>query len=298
MQHEIIPVSPGELLESPVWDSKTNTISWVDIVNGTIFQYDPSTGKCDTLQTGQQVGAIAIRKSGGYIAALQNGFAEVNIESGALKFITDPESHLPGNRFNDGKCDPAGRFWAGTMSVAGEVNCASLYVLDSDLTVETKITGVSCSNGMAWSIDHSTFFFIDSPTRQVVAYDYDIVTGNISNERVAISIPIEDGMPDGMTIDSEGMLWIAIWGGGQVKRWNPITGKFISKFTLPCTNITSCTFGGENLTDLYVTTARMGLSGIQLKTQSLAGSLFVIQNCGHTGLPAFVFDDNKLLLPS
>jgi sugar lactone lactonase YvrE len=292
MQYEIIPAGSGELLESPVWDDKTNTISWVDILSGTIFKYDPASGTCDAFHVGQQVGAIATKKSGGYIAALQNGFAEIDIEKRLVNMIADPEADIPGNRFNDGKCDPAGRFWAGTMSILGETNLGSLYVLNHNFSTQLKIKDVSCSNGMAWSKDHSTFYFIDSPTHQVAAYDYDIATGNICNRRIAISVHVEDGMPDGMTIDSEGMLWVALWGGAKVQRWNPHTGKLVSHINLPCSNITSCTFGGDSLGDMYITSARTGLSEEQLKTEPLAGSLFVLKNCGHFGLPAYIFNNS------
>jgi sugar lactone lactonase YvrE len=294
MQYEIIPGGSGQLLESPVWDNTNNTISWVDIISGTIFKYNPGLGITNAFQVGQQIGAIAIKRSGGYIAALQNGFAEIDVEMHAVTMIADPEAGILGNRFNDGKCDPAGRFWAGTMSSSGEKSRGSLYVLNGDFSIETKIHDVSCSNGMAWSKDSSTFFYIDSPTQQVAAYNYDIVSGTISSKRIVIEIPVEDGMPDGMTIDSEGMLWIALWGGAKVQRWNPGTGKLVSAISLPCSNITSCSFGGPTLGDLYITSARTGLFEEQLKAQPLAGSLFVLKNCGHVGLPAYVYNNSKL----
>ena len=197
--------------------------------------------------------------------------------------------HLPGNRFNDGKCDPAGRFWAGTMSISNMPCAGSLYVLEKDGTVKTKITGVTCSNGMAWSPDDKTLYYIDTPTRQVVAYKYDTKNGDITDGRVAISIPEEKGSPDGMTIDTEGMLWIALWDGWKVIRYNPYTSEQLYEVTLPVSRVTSCVFGGDDMDDLYITSAREGLSDSDLKEQPLAGSLFVIRKSGFEA-DAFEYD--------
>jgi sugar lactone lactonase YvrE len=142
---------------------------------------------------------------------------------------------------------------------------------------------------MAWSSDYKTFYYIDTPTCEVVAYDFDLLTGNIGNKRVVIRIPPQEGFPDGMTIDNEGMLWIAHWDGWQVSRWNPNKGKKLLSIPLPVAQITSCTFGGDNLQDLYITSARVNLTEEQLKQQPLAGSLFVLRNSGFHGTPSFEF---------
>jgi sugar lactone lactonase YvrE len=275
--------------EGPVWNSQTKTICWVDILNGEIHEYDPKQKVYKMIPVHQMIGAIAVCTNGDFITALQNGVAFINKISGALKFITDPESNLPNNRFNEGKCDPAGRFWAGTMSLSEEPEAGGVYVVEKDLSITNKIKNVTISNGMAWSIDYRTLYFIDTPTFEVISYGYEKSTGQITNKEVIIKIPKEDGYPDGMTIDHEGMLWIAHWDGWQVTRWNPNSGEKLGFIRLPIARVTSCTFGGESLEDLYITSAKLGLSREELEKQPLAGSLFVLPNCGFKGISAFEF---------
>ncbi|HMI01398.1 MAG TPA: SMP-30/gluconolactonase/LRE family protein [Pedobacter sp.] len=277
--------------ESPVWDARNRRILWVDITEGRIHQFFPENKKHKATNIGQMIGAICLTTSGGLIAALQNGFATVDLEKGTIRHIEDPEVHLPGNRFNDGKCDPKGRFWAGTMAFSNKANAGSVYVLEQDLSVSLKIKGVSCSNGMAWSPDHTTFYYIDTPTRKVVAYDFDIAAGAISNRRTVINFPESEGYPDGMTIDTDGMLWIAMWDGWKVTRYDPATGELIQSILLPVAKVTSCVFGGENLQDLYITTARAGLTNEDLYHQPLAGCLFVAKKTGSTGMMAYEFNN-------
>jgi sugar lactone lactonase YvrE len=281
---EVVLSHSCQLGESPVWDAAHARMLWVDILPGQIHAFHLPTGEHRIFKTGQMVGSIAISASGALLAALQHGFYEVSLEKNTLKKLTDPEAHLPGNRFNDGKCDQAGRFWAGTMSVTDEPGAGTLYMLDQDHAVTVKIENVSCSNGLAWSPDQTLFYYIDTPTRQVVAYDFDPATGEIANKRVAIRIPQAEGFPDGMTIDAEGMLWIAMWEGWQVARYNPYTGELLHQVHLPAARITSCTFGGTNLQDLYITSAKTGLKPKELAEQPLAGCLFVIKNTGVQGL--------------
>lgn len=278
------------LAEGPVWDDKRKTICWVDILNGVIHEYSAEQKIHTTIPVHQMVGSIAVCANGNFIAALQNGFAFIDRISGGLKMIADPENHLPNNRFNEGKCDPAGRFWAGTMSLSEEPQAGSVYVMQNDLLPTKKIGEVSISNGMAWSLDHNTFYYIDTPTLEIIAYDYDKTNGHITNKRMIIKIEAGEGYPDGMTIDNEGMLWIAHWDGWQVTRWDPDSGKKLHAIKLPVAKITSCTFGGENFEDLYIASARVELNEEELKQQPLAGSLFVLRNCGFKGMPAFEFE--------
>ncbi|WP_421827627.1 SMP-30/gluconolactonase/LRE family protein [Larkinella sp.] len=272
-----------QLGEGPVWDAEKQRILWVDILPGEIHSFDPGSGEHRVFKTGQMVGAIAIQPSGDWIAALQHGFHTISLENETVVPIADPEGHLPGNRFNDGKCDPAGRFWAGTMSIADEPGAGALYMLDQNHSVSVKVDNVTCSNGLAWSLDHRLLYYIDSPTRQVVAYDYDVHTGTITNKRVVIQFEEADGFPDGMTIDEKGMLWIALWDGWKVVRCNPNTGERLQQIDLPAARITSCTFGGTSLDDLYITSAKTGLSQQELAEQPLAGYLFVVKNTGIKG---------------
>ncbi len=276
--------------ESPVWDDAQHRIFWIDILNGEVHYFNSYSNEHRILKLGEMIGSIALRRSGGLLAGFKEGFATIDFENGDIQYLSKVEAHLPGNRFNDGKCDPAGRFWAGTMSMSNTPHAASLYVFEKDLTVQTKISGVTCSNGMAWSPDHKIFYYIDTPTQNVVAYNYEVMNGDISDMRVVISIPKEQGYPDGMTIDTEGMLWIALWDGWKVVRYNPYSGKQIHEIILPVSRVTSCVFGGDAMDDLYITSARAGLSEYDLKAQPLAGSLFVVKNSGFTGMKGFKFN--------
>jgi sugar lactone lactonase YvrE len=205
-----------------------------------------------------------------------------------VRAIVNPESHLPGNRFNDGKCDPAGRFLAGTMDNAENEASGSLYSYSPGGTLQTLLTGVRISNGLTWSPDYRTFYHIDTPTRQVTAFEYDPVTGNIANPRPAVTVPSELGWPDGMTSDAEGMLWVAMWGGAKLTRWDPATGQLLEAIPIPALNVTSCVFGGPHLTDLYITSARKGMMAEQLAKYPLSGGLFRIRT-NSQGMPTFAF---------
>lgn len=275
--------------EGPVWDQTRKLVYWVDIPKGHIHQFSTTTGVHRVIPVHQLAGAVALCKNGSLIAALQHGFAFIDPETCNIKMIADPEEHLPHNRFNDGKCDPAGRFWAGTLSFPEDSPVGSLYMLSNDLSVTKKADGITVSNGMAWSLDHQTFYYIDTPTFEVVAYNYHNDSGIISNKKTVIKVPKEDGYPDGMTIDDEGMLWIAHWGGWQLTRWDPRSGEKIFHISMPVAKVTSCTFGGENLGDLYITSASKDLTEEELQRQPLAGSLFVIRGCGFRGVDAFEF---------
>lgn len=292
MRPEVVCTHRCELGEGPIWDSSNQLVCWLDIVNGEIHEWSPNDKTLRTISVGRMIGSIAISTNGNFVAALENGFSIVNRNTEKIKSVVDPEEEKPSNRFNDGKCDPAGRFWAGTMSLSEESEKGSLYMLNADGEVSKKLGKITVSNGLVWSLDHKTFYFIDTPTSKVSAFDYDKITGALSNKRTIINISKRDGYPDGMTIDSEGMLWIAHWDGWQVTRWNPETGKKLTAFKLPASRITSCTFGGESFEDLYITSAKIGLNKEELKEQPLAGSLFVLRNCGYIGLPAFEFNSD------
>ncbi len=278
--------------EGPVWDAKRNEIFWLDIFGGEIHRYSFENEKFHTYPINEMIGSMAICKDGSLIIASKSGFGLLNRGTGKIKALANPEHHLPNNRFNDGKCDPLGRFWAGTMSLTEDSGAGNVYVFGHNL-VEKKIEKVTISNGMAWSLDQKTMYYIDTPTLEIVSYAYEKATGHILDKKVVIHIPKDDGYPDGMTIDSEGMLWIAHWGGWQVTRWDPDTGEKLLAIPLPASKITSCTFGGKQLTDLFITSAKEGLSEDELKEQPLAGSLFVIKDCGFKGLPTFEFDNEK-----
>jgi sugar lactone lactonase YvrE len=289
IQIEVATHAKAILGEGAIWDSKQKLLYWVDIMKGMLHSYNPATGQNSSIHVGQFISTVVPKQNGELMITLKNGFAGFVPSTGEVTLISNPEADLPGNRFNDGKCDPAGRFWAGTMALDQQKEAGNLYCLFPDFTVQKMIDKVTISNGLVWTADHSTFYYIDTPTSEVAAYDYDVISGKISNRRVAISIPKAEGSPDGMTIDAEDMLWIAHYGGGQVCRWNPKTGKKMQSIKLPVSQPTSCAFGGDNLDELYVTTCRENMKDEQLLQEPLAGALFKCTNLLVKGVPAFVF---------
>ncbi|HSQ39683.1 MAG TPA: SMP-30/gluconolactonase/LRE family protein, partial [Anaerolineales bacterium] len=201
-----------------------------------------------------------------------------------LASVSEPAT----NRFNDGKCDPAGRLLAGTMDMDEKAASGNLYSLEAGKPPRKLLDGIRISNGLAWSPDYRLFYYIDTPTRQVRAFDYDLETGNISKPRVVVEIPSGMGFPDGMTSDMEGRLWIAQWGGSRVSKWNPLTGQKEAEIAVPVPHVTSCVFGGPRRDILFVTTARVGLDKSTLAQNPLSGGLFQIQTQTE-GMPTFDF---------
>jgi sugar lactone lactonase YvrE len=261
--------------EGPIWDTRENVLWWIDINECRLHRFDPATKDNVTYDIGQRVGTVVPRASGGLMLAVQNGFASYDPEARKLRIVADPEAHLPQNRFNDGKCDPAGRFWAGTLElVEQDMTAGTLYCLYADGRVEKRVADVGISNGIVWASDKKTMYFIDSPTRRVDAFDYDNATGEIGNRRTAIALPDGMGYPDGMAIDSEDKLWVALWAGWGVARFDPTTGAVLERIDVRASQVTACAFGGPELKDLYITTARRDLQDETLNDQPHAGGLF------------------------
>jgi sugar lactone lactonase YvrE len=285
---ELVLDAKATLGEGAIWHARRQLLYWVDILEGQLHVYNPANRLDRAVDLGQYVGTVVPRTQGGLMLALHHGLAALDLDTSQLNILHDPERHVPGNRFNDGKCDPAGRFWAGTMSTDGEAGQGSLYVLDRDHSLRRALAGVSTSNGLAWSLDGRVMYYIDTPTRIVAAFDFDVGSGSIANRREAIVIPPEHGYPDGMTIDAEGMLWIAHWGGSRVTRWDPAASRLLQTLPLPVTLVTSCAFGGPSLDELYVTSARTGLDAEALAAQPTAGGLFRARP-GVAGTTAFEF---------
>ena len=274
--------------EGSLWDADKSVLYWVDILSHEVYIYDPERGVNRTLNTCQAVGTVVPRQSGGLVVALHNGFAHIDLESEKLTPLgSDPERGVPANRFNDGKCDPAGRLWAGTMEFGGATGAGALYCLDRDHSVSKKLKSVSISNGIVWSADGKTMYFIDSPLNTVRAYDYNVDTGAICNERVVCQNE-GAGVFDGMAIDEVGTLWIAVYGGWAVKRYDPQSGNLLAEYEMPFSNVTSCAFGGKNMDELYITSACQQMDDATLAAQPLAGSLVKIDpQCSGVPSPAF-----------
>ncbi len=291
---ELVLDARADLGEGPAWAPVPALLYWVDIYAGRLHVYDPRARTDQYFDVGEPIGCAAPRRKGGMVLGLRSGFALTGPLPGVsgapleLTRLINPELHLPGNRFNDGKCDPTGRFLAGSMDNAEKGASGSLYSLSANGEVKVLISGVGISNGLAWSPDYGTFYYIDTPTRTIMAYDYDRSSGGIANPRPVITVPESLGWPDGMTSDIEGMLWVGMWGGSQLTRWNPTTGKLLKTIPFPALNVSSCAFGGSDLTDLYVTTARKGMDSDQLRRLPLSGGLFRLRT-NIQGLPTFEF---------
>jgi sugar lactone lactonase YvrE len=288
VETELVIDAKATLGEGAVWHARRQRLYWVDIDEGKVHLFDPVDHSDQVIQIGQKVGTVVPRRSGGLMLAGQHGFAALDLRTHQLRPICDPEQDLPDNRFNDGKCDPAGRFWAGTISLKRQPRTASLYCMEPDHSVRRMLRGLTNSNGIVWSLDRATMYHIDTPTLRVTAYDYRLETGEIANPRAVVTIAEGRGRPDGMTIDAEGMLWIALWGGACIGRWDPGTGRLIRTIPIPASRVTSCAFGGPDLADLYVTTARVGLGPEESAAQPHAGGLFRVRP-GITGVEAAEF---------
>jgi sugar lactone lactonase YvrE len=273
--------------EGPIWEAGSRRLFWVDVTGRLVHVLEPAGDLTRTYAAGQDVGAAASRASGGLVLALGRGFALLDLDSGEIETIAEPEAGNPQNRMNDGKCDSGGRFWAGSMAYSEQGREGSLYRLEPDHTVARVLSGVGLSNGMGWSPDDRLMYYIDSLAAGVDVYEFDAASGALSNGRRLITVPPSQGVPDGMTVDEEGSLWVAFWNGGAVRRYRP-DGSLVQEVELPPRQVSSCAFGGADLGDLYITTAARGLSAEELDQQPGAGGLFRCRP-GVKGLPAHAF---------
>ena len=286
---EVVFDSRDQVGEGPVWIGPERQLVWVDITRRLVHGLDPSTGHTETLDVGQCVGAVVPRSSGGLVAAVETGFGVIDMSTGSLEMVAEVEADNPNNRMNDGKCDRSGRFWAGTMAFDETPGAGALYRLDTDYKVTKVLENVTISNGLAWSLDDRNMYFIDTSTNRVDIFDFESETGALRDRRRLIEIPPELGAPDGMTVDAEGYLWVALWGGSAVHRYAP-DGTLHTVVSLPASQVTSCAFGGEDLSELYITSATQGVAERELHRQPHAGALFRCRP-GAKGMPAYSFRD-------
>jgi sugar lactone lactonase YvrE len=256
-------------------------------MEGHLHRYSPASHQDTVLDMGQPVGAAAVRRDGGLVLALRDGFAVVDSGSTVVRIVTDTEQGVSRNRMNDGKCDAMGRFWAGTMPLDEASPTGALYRLDPDFSAHAMVLDVTISNGLDWSPDQRHMYYIDTATMGVDVFDFDLESGSIANRRRLITLHSGEGSPDGMTVDAEGCLWIALWGGRAVRRYLP-DGTLDQSVTLPVSKVTSCAFGGPELEDLYITTAAIGLTEAELTEQPYAGGIFRAR-VGVKGRPANTF---------
>ncbi|PVD23871.1 hypothetical protein C0Q70_17145 [Pomacea canaliculata] len=280
------------LAEGPHWDDVTQTLLYVDLTGHEMSLLCP---KLD-----DNVTFVIPRKQGGLMVGLGRTISQLNWSSHAVTKIVEVDQGT-NNRFNDGKCDAKGRLWAGERLInplvpaGGNIFWWSLYSLDLHRTVRKQATNFHLSNGLAWTDDNRTMFFVDSPVRKVYAFDFDLEGGNISKKRVAIDMataaPDIGGVPDGMNIDMEGKLWVAFYDGGVIGRFDPVTGKHLQTLKFPVTQVTSMCWGGRNHDELYVTSGRQGHpEEYFVQKEPLAGSVFRVTGSGYKGRAAHVYE--------
>jgi len=296
MKIECVLQADNHLGEGPVWDVEEGRLYWVDgtgrrVGNPSIWRLDPRTGRTEHWSLDHDVGALALRKHGGLVLALDDGFYFFDLERNRLELIELVDAEQPRTRLNDGKCDRRGRFFAGGMDDKEELKICGLWRLDSDLGVTRVDSGIICSNGPCWSPDDKTFYFADTFQGEMWAYDYDIASGTASNRRLFASFDDHAGVADGSTVDEEGCVWNAQLISGDLVRYSP-DGSVERRIGMPVRNITSVMFGGDKLDEIYVTSmarvkhpAAHDRFAREVKPQFLAGSLFRITGLGIRGVP-------------
>jgi sugar lactone lactonase YvrE len=289
MKAELVQDARALLGEGPVWDQRSGRLHWVDIHSGLVHRFSPPDGSDLMIDVGQPVSAVGLGADGGLVLAIRDGFGLVHRGSDRVGEIIEVEKDISGNRMNDGRCDPAGRFWAGTMAARWEEEpCAgALYRLDGAsgaLAATNILGGITVANGIDWTPDGRHMYYVDSPTQRVDIFDFDADAGTLGNRSAFAVIPAADGLPDGLVVDADGGVWVALFGAGRLRRYSP-SGQIDRDIQLPVSLVTSATFGGDGLADLYITTARHRLTAEEQDSQPHAGSLFCCRP-GQAGKPA------------
>jgi sugar lactone lactonase YvrE len=288
---ELVHDARALLGEGPVWDERTARLHWVDILAGLVHRYAPSDGSDLVLDVGQPVSAVGLGARGGLVLALRDGFGVVPAGAAQVETIVPVEQDITGNRMNDGGCDPSGRFWAGTMATRweDEPGAGALYVLEGTAcgvpAARAVLSPVTCSNGIGWSPDGQIMYYTDSALGRVDAFDFDAAGGLLTGRRPFVTISAREGVPDGLEVDADGAVWVALFGAGRLRRYLP-SGQADAEVEVPVSLVTSAAFGGDDLRDLYITTARHRLVPGDAARQPQAGSLFRCRP-GPAGKPAY-----------
>lgn len=279
----------AELGEGPLWSAREQALYWVDILQHRLHRYAPGELQRErSWQFDEEISSVAERMGKpGLIVTLRHGFAFFDPATEKLEKLVAPEAHLPDNRFNDGKCDRQGRYWAGTIDFACQAPTGSLYRLTPDMQCVQMDSGYPVTNGPAWSADERIMYHNDSVNGRVYAFDFDAETGDIDNKRIFLQLGPNEGSPDGMTTDADGGLWIAQWGASCVTRRDSL-GQVLMTIRLPVSQVTSCAFGGPDLRTLYITSAASGLDADQREAEPMAGGLFAV-DLDIVGLAADMF---------
>ena len=286
---ECLLESQSRVGECPTWNVEEQCLYWIDIEGILFHRWAPSSGTNESWETPERFGSFGLRKKGGFVVASENGFHFYDHLSGAFTLITDPENSKPNNRFNDGRCDRAGRFWAGSMIDRGEnIQDAALYCLDTKGEATLKQDGIILANGLAWSPDNSTLYFADTRAPIVWAYDFDLEGATLSNRRVFIEFSEADGVPDGATVDTDGCYWLTQPRSWTIKRYTP-AGKVDTVIELPFERPTMCAFGGPDLKTLYITSLGEFLNEDEKTNRPLEGGLFKVE-VEAQGLPEPFFE--------
>jgi sugar lactone lactonase YvrE len=274
--------------EGPMWSTRDQVLYWVDILAPAVHRHDPVDGKAAQTPLGAMVSMVVPQVSGGLLVATPGGLMSLRAEDGTLTPFAHPEAGRSGQRYNDGKCDRLGRLWIGSMDMGAAPNRGALYRVDPDGRWTTMDSGFTVPNGLGFSPDNTRMYFADTYRQTVYEYDFDLAAGTVANRRPLIVFDADDGKPDGMTVDAEGCLWVAVWDAWRVSRYSP-SGQELMRIRLPVPRPTSCCFGGANLQTLYVTSASVRLSGEALAAAPLSGALFALEVPGIRGLPETSF---------
>ena len=263
--------------EGTLWSVRHQSLFWVDILGKRLHRYTPDSNARESWHFDEEISAVSEREHAlELIVTLRHGFAYFNTENGHLQRLHQPEPERTGNRFNDGKCDANGRFWGGTMDFDCQQTTGALYRYEANGLCTRMADGYTVTNGPTWSLDGRTLYFNDTVKAQIHAFDFDPDTGGISNQRVWLQFAPDDGFPDGMTTNAEGLLWVAHWGAACVTCHHPESATELERIYLPTRHITNCAFGGSDLKTLFISSARFGLTTEQLTAEPLAGGLFCV----------------------